>query len=434
MAASNTIIYSKTMRLTNALAYTLLVAGYPKRGQSAVSPATSNCVDQNFTDKILYEPDGGQYGICIFSNETACEEWTFLRGQCDSTHPNFNIFCTENGGVVSQENVDWGEVEGAPPATYDVCTSSGEQCTDYDYYALNNCSLTSSETDICTAMGGTSRLMGTVDGTDYTLCSFGNDNACELGRLTSGKCDGTNPSLISFCAEKGGSMSLGGVEPLEYEVCNVGELTCIEEDYYLNDSCDLTEGEDPDNFPQDNDTCSNATVISKDQLGVWQSGNVEGATLDEWSTDPNCSFLQVPPGKGVWSAITGLEGGTKLRVICENMDCMLLTTNSTLGECPSMFLCADASVGRGWNGGDNLFYELTTEEEGIYYIYIAPKTGFPGPQYDFLVEEVPEPTMAPTRITSPPTTSNPVSAADGTGLGALFNVVIFLFAAVYVAV
>lgn len=60
MAASNTIIYSKTMRLTNALAYTLLVAGYPKRGQSAVSPATSNCVDQNFTDKILYEPDGGE--------------------------------------------------------------------------------------------------------------------------------------------------------------------------------------------------------------------------------------------------------------------------------------------------------------------------------------------------------------------------------------
>ncbi len=259
------------------------------------------------------------------------------------------------------------------------------------------------------------------------LCSFGSENACELGRLMSGKCDETNPSLISFCAEKGGSMSLGGVEPLEYEVCTVGELSCTEEDYYI-DSCDLTKGDDPDEVPPDNDTCSSATIISNDQLGTVQSGSVEGATLDEWSTDPNCSFLQVPPGKGVWYAIRGVEGGTKLSVRCTEMDCMLLTTNSTLGECPSMFLCADASVGR---GGDNvLFYELTTEEEGIYYVYIAPKTGLPGPEYSLLVEKVPEPTMAPSRIVTTPTTSNPTNAAaDGTGLGALFNVVSFMFAA-----
>ena len=378
----------------------------------------------------------GQYGICVFSNNKACEEWTFLRDQCDSTHPNFSVYCTDNGGEVSQENVDWGEVEGAPPATYEVCTANGEQCTDYDYYALNSCSLTSSETvDICTANGGTSRVMGTVAGSEHTLCSFGNENACELGKLMSGECDKTNPSLISFCVESGGRMSLGGVEPLEFEKCTLGESTCIEEDYYLNGGCDMTkEVEQPTEVPPDNDTCSNATVISDDgpiefQLGKVQINSVEGATLDEWSTDPTCSFMQVPPGEGVWYVIKGVEGGTRLRVSCSKMDCMLLTTNSTLGECPSTFLCVKASVGRDENGA--LQYFFTTEDEGIYYIYIAPKKEFPGPIFNVLVEKVPEPpTMAPTRIVGTPTTSNPVSAAaNGAGLSAFFNVA--LFAAMY---
>ncbi len=54
------LIIIGTMRLTTALASTLLVVGHIKRGRAAVSPATSNCVDQDFTDKILYEPDGGK--------------------------------------------------------------------------------------------------------------------------------------------------------------------------------------------------------------------------------------------------------------------------------------------------------------------------------------------------------------------------------------
>ncbi|KAK1738851.1 hypothetical protein QTG54_010167 [Skeletonema marinoi] len=194
------------MRLTTALTYSLLVAGLPKRGQAAVSPATSNCVDQNFTDIIFYEPEGE---------------------------------------------------------------------TD----------------DICTANGGTSRVMGTVAGSDYTLCSFGNENACELGKLMSGECDKTNPSLISFCAESGGSMSLGGVEPLEFEKCTVGEMTCIEEDYYLNGGCDVTkEVEQPTEVPPDNDTCSNAAVISNDGPIGLELGTVQ---LIQWKVPLQTSGQQI---------------------------------------------------------------------------------------------------------------------------------------------
>lgn len=280
------------MRLITALAYTIFVAGRPKRGQAAISPATSNCIDNNFTDQILYEPNGGQYGICVFTNETACEEWTFLRGECNVTNPSFAVYCADNGGQISVENVDWGETLGAPPAEYEVCVSnSGEQCTEYDYYALNNCSITSEmgdsdpSVDICTAKGGTSRLMGTADGTEYSLCSFGLF-ACELGKLMRGECDETNPNLVSYCAKNGGEMSLGGVEPLEYEVCSVGELECIEEQYYLYDNCTLTKGGDPNEDTPENDSCSNATVFSTLPSKEVQIGSVVGAAKAEWSLDP----------------------------------------------------------------------------------------------------------------------------------------------------
>ena len=180
-----------------------------------------------------------------------------------------------------------------------------------------------------------------------------------------------------------------------------------------------------------NDICSDATVISSDQLGTVQSGSVVNATVDEWSKDPNCSFGQVSPGEGVWYVIKGMEGGTMLRVTCSTMDCMILTTNSTLGECPSMFLCADASVGRGM---DNvLFYTLTTEEDGIYYVYIAPTQFFPGPEYSLLVEETQqESTPAPSVIaTFAPVPTPTSSAVDLTGMGLVSLVNVAMFAAVY---
>jgi putative hemolysin len=410
----------KIMRLTTTLAYTLFVAGRPKRGQAAISLATSNCIENNFTDQILYEPTGGQYGICVFTNETACEEGAFLRGGCNVTNPIFAVYCAENGGQISLENDALAE--------YEVCG----QCTEYDYYVLNDCSITSAiddsnpSVDICAAKGGTRYNMGTIDGTEeYSICSFGMF-ACELGKLMRGECDETNPNLISFCADNGGEMSLGGVEPLEYEVCSVGELECIEEQYYLYDNCTLTKGGDPNEGPPENDSCSSATVFSTLPSKEVQIGSVAGATEDEFSLDPSCSFLNVPPGKGVWYTIEGVEGGTDLTVVCSKMDCMLLTTNSTLGECPSTFLCPVATVGIGGENNDDLFYDFTTEEGGIYYIYIAPKFEFPGPEYEVTVEETnPPPTSAPTVKL----TSAPVNEAAGIYLGALVNVV--LFAALY---
>ena len=154
----------------------------------------------------------------------------------------------------------------------------------------------------------------------------------------------------------------------------------------------------------ENDKCTDATVISNSTLPFKQSGNVKNATLDEWSID--CGFNQVPAGNGVWYAVEDFAGGTRLTAICKYMDCMLMTTNANRGECPSKFLCADASVGR---EGEDVSYTWTAQEGGIYYIYIAPTKKFPGPFYELTVQESP-PTIPPA-TTSDPEISKPVSSA-----------------------
>ncbi|MEA3339639.1 MAG: DUF333 domain-containing protein [Chloroflexota bacterium] len=27
--------------------------------------------------------DGGEYGVCVFSDGSECEEWAFFRGECE---------------------------------------------------------------------------------------------------------------------------------------------------------------------------------------------------------------------------------------------------------------------------------------------------------------------------------------------------------------
>jgi len=48
---------------------------------SIANPATVYCGFLGYTTSIE-ETDAGQKGICIFPDNTSCEEWEFLRGAC----------------------------------------------------------------------------------------------------------------------------------------------------------------------------------------------------------------------------------------------------------------------------------------------------------------------------------------------------------------
>ncbi|HYR65928.1 MAG TPA: DUF333 domain-containing protein [Reyranella sp.] len=50
--------------------------------QQLANPASQNCVARGGMLKIERRPDGGQFGVCVFTDNYQCEEWAMLRGEC----------------------------------------------------------------------------------------------------------------------------------------------------------------------------------------------------------------------------------------------------------------------------------------------------------------------------------------------------------------
>jgi putative hemolysin len=49
------------------------------------NPAAVFCREKNYQYEIRKNPDGSEYGVCIFPNGWECEEWAFYRGTCNET-------------------------------------------------------------------------------------------------------------------------------------------------------------------------------------------------------------------------------------------------------------------------------------------------------------------------------------------------------------
>jgi putative hemolysin len=102
------------------------------------NPSSVGCADKGGTGETLYDNEGGQYGVCIFSDGTACEEWALQRGECaEGDKPVFATYCTDIGGELSNESVTFASA-GNPPATYEVCTLNGAKCA-ANYYYTSGC-------------------------------------------------------------------------------------------------------------------------------------------------------------------------------------------------------------------------------------------------------------------------------------------------------
>jgi putative hemolysin len=46
------------------------------------NPASTKCVNDGYTSKIITEEDGSQYGICVSDDGQECEEWDYYNGDC----------------------------------------------------------------------------------------------------------------------------------------------------------------------------------------------------------------------------------------------------------------------------------------------------------------------------------------------------------------
>jgi putative hemolysin len=51
-------------------------------GAGLANPAAVYCEEQGGRVEIRTAADGGQYGVCILTDGSECDEWAFYRGEC----------------------------------------------------------------------------------------------------------------------------------------------------------------------------------------------------------------------------------------------------------------------------------------------------------------------------------------------------------------
>lgn len=91
------------------------------------NPASVYCQEQGGKLEIREDTSGGQYGVCIFTDGSECEEWAFFRGECGKDKQND---CLKQGGYCAEEcNESDGVVYLKGCASGQVCCMAKEPST-----------------------------------------------------------------------------------------------------------------------------------------------------------------------------------------------------------------------------------------------------------------------------------------------------------------
>lgn len=73
------------------------------------NPASKKCIDVGGTLEMQEEPEG-QYGVCVFSDGSRCDEWAFFRGEGTPGS------CTEHNGRCQETPANGTPLLGRPSA------------------------------------------------------------------------------------------------------------------------------------------------------------------------------------------------------------------------------------------------------------------------------------------------------------------------------
>jgi putative hemolysin len=113
-------------------------------GPNLPNPAAVYCLENGGTVEIRQDAAGRHYGVCVFTDQSECDEWAYLRGDCqpgDSLQPASptpagaaqvanpaSRYCQENGGTVEFRQDGSGGVQG-------VCVFPDKtECDEWAYY------------------------------------------------------------------------------------------------------------------------------------------------------------------------------------------------------------------------------------------------------------------------------------------------------------
>lgn len=83
------------------------------------NPASVFCTQNGNKLEIVTAPDGSQSGVCIFPDDSSCDEWAYYRGECDPTAqtsptPAITLEATTEASAVTEEQASGGYM---PPGT-----------------------------------------------------------------------------------------------------------------------------------------------------------------------------------------------------------------------------------------------------------------------------------------------------------------------------
>lgn len=115
--------------------------------KNIANPASAYCEKQGFKLEIRTAQDGSQYGVCMFEDDSECEEWAYYRGECKQ-----------------------GDMDVAPPPT---STPVG---------------LANPASTYCIEKGGTSEIRTAEDSSQFGVCTFPDGNECEEWAFFRGEC------------------------------------------------------------------------------------------------------------------------------------------------------------------------------------------------------------------------------------------------------
>jgi polar amino acid transport system substrate-binding protein len=98
------------------------------------NPASTNCIDLSGNLVIQKRGDGGEYGLCYFEDNRACEEWALLRGECPVGGAK-----TTGLDTIDQQYCVWTGGQ-TTAVSQSVCVKNEKECPTLEYYN-GECSL-----------------------------------------------------------------------------------------------------------------------------------------------------------------------------------------------------------------------------------------------------------------------------------------------------
>ena len=100
------------------------------------NPASQNCAKQGGTLTIERRPDGGQYGVCTFTDNYQCEEWALFRGECPRNGLRVTGYVTPAGRYCAITGGRYTVVTESASRETGVCSlPGGKACDAAAYYA-----------------------------------------------------------------------------------------------------------------------------------------------------------------------------------------------------------------------------------------------------------------------------------------------------------